>query len=343
MRDETLIVSPKRVFLVDTQGEQVPLDVVTEIGRDEKNDLVLKSPSVSRLHARIINMNGVLEVTDLNSSNGTFINGRRVTGSDKAEHGDLISFESVEYRVEVEESVASTDKEEGTSDDGTRIISASVHAEPEPEPAVESVGNASESQSGKSVQQLPEEWQKKDATAFYSKEDLEAILSTIDESSAVASEDESCLIGVAGVMEGKTIPLNFENDETKVWNLGRDSDAEIVINDESVSLRHAQLIKEGRRWKIVNQLAVNGIAINGVTRLSAFLSHGDVIQLGTVALKFNLSESAKESEPSASRENERAAQNESNTLGDIFSTHWAKALAAMLFCLVLFLIVALFF
>jgi pSer/pThr/pTyr-binding forkhead associated (FHA) protein len=54
-----------------------------KLGRDPlKNDIVIDHPSVSREHL-VLNYydDGKVEVTDLNSSNGTFINGKRIEGT----------------------------------------------------------------------------------------------------------------------------------------------------------------------------------------------------------------------------------------------------------------------
>ncbi|MGB8699195.1 MAG: FHA domain-containing protein, partial [Thermosynechococcaceae cyanobacterium] len=49
------------------------------IGRDQTNDLAIPHPTVSRFHSRIERRDGSFVVTDLNSSNGTYINGQQVT------------------------------------------------------------------------------------------------------------------------------------------------------------------------------------------------------------------------------------------------------------------------
>jgi len=50
----------------------------TAIGRAEQNQLTLDSPMVSRSHAVIETTGESAVVTDLGSSNGTLVNGRRV-------------------------------------------------------------------------------------------------------------------------------------------------------------------------------------------------------------------------------------------------------------------------
>jgi FHA domain/Protein of unknown function (DUF3662) len=54
------------------------LEGTSRIGRSERSDVVLADPSVSRAHA-VLELNGdEAVVRDLDSTNGTFVNGRRV-------------------------------------------------------------------------------------------------------------------------------------------------------------------------------------------------------------------------------------------------------------------------
>ena len=61
-----------------------------EVGRDRAADLILRDPEVSRRHARFESHEGIVYVEDLRSSNGTFLNGRRVIESIEIRPGDEI-------------------------------------------------------------------------------------------------------------------------------------------------------------------------------------------------------------------------------------------------------------
>ncbi len=60
------------------------------IGRTEGNDLVLRDRGVSRNHARIFQEGGRWFVEDMGSSNGTWVNGDRLTGPREIKTGDAI-------------------------------------------------------------------------------------------------------------------------------------------------------------------------------------------------------------------------------------------------------------
>src|SRR5262245_24807405 len=62
-------------------GRRYPLDDrCTVIGRQPDAGVYLESLAVSRQHAQIIREDGVFSVQDTGSSNGTFVNGHRITG-----------------------------------------------------------------------------------------------------------------------------------------------------------------------------------------------------------------------------------------------------------------------
>lgn len=59
--------------------QSVPLDRTIQIGRSPSNDVVLKEPKVSRKHAEIQYVGGRYVLMDLESSNGTYVGGKRVS------------------------------------------------------------------------------------------------------------------------------------------------------------------------------------------------------------------------------------------------------------------------
>jgi len=62
----------------DTNAPEFELDENTSIGRSPSNDIVVKEPKFSRQHAAINKIDGNYVIVDLKSSNGIFVNGRKV-------------------------------------------------------------------------------------------------------------------------------------------------------------------------------------------------------------------------------------------------------------------------
>jgi hypothetical protein len=69
------------------------------LGRAPDCDLLLKNPTVSRRHARLHYGPDGWVLTDLHSTNGTRVNGWRVTQPEPVRPGDLVTFGSVTFLI----------------------------------------------------------------------------------------------------------------------------------------------------------------------------------------------------------------------------------------------------
>lgn len=77
---------------------RLPVRTVRTIGRSSGAQFILDAALVSRLHCQITARSQLLEVKDLESTNGTFVNGQRVqTGTLK--EGDTLSIGRVDLVV----------------------------------------------------------------------------------------------------------------------------------------------------------------------------------------------------------------------------------------------------
>lgn len=76
-----------------TPGAVYPLegDQLT-IGRDSTNGVAINDPEVSRRHARLTFQGGKYVLEDLGSTNGSFVNGQRLSGPHVLKAGDVVAF-----------------------------------------------------------------------------------------------------------------------------------------------------------------------------------------------------------------------------------------------------------
>src|SRR3954452_13865791 len=80
------------------EGREVEVTPGAVIGR-EGTDIVLPDPEVSRRHAAIRVDAEVVAIEDLGSTNGTFVNDERITGTRSLRDGDTVRFGNTVWRV----------------------------------------------------------------------------------------------------------------------------------------------------------------------------------------------------------------------------------------------------
>lgn len=72
--------------------------------------------------------------------------------------------------------------------------------------------------------------------------------------------------------------------------LGRSRECDVVLDDSSVSRRHAQLRPQGEEWTLEDMGSTNGVRVNGApVRAPRVLRTGDRIELGSTEMLFEVS------------------------------------------------------
>jgi pSer/pThr/pTyr-binding forkhead associated (FHA) protein len=75
------------------------------IGRDSSNDITVNDAEVSRRHSRLTFQGGKYVLEDMGSTNGTFVNGQRLTGPRVLKSGEVVSLgEQIVFVYEAVES-----------------------------------------------------------------------------------------------------------------------------------------------------------------------------------------------------------------------------------------------
>lgn len=77
--------------------EDYSLEEDLSLGRNKKNSIVIKDPYVSKEHFIITRDEGDYYIEDLNSSNGTYVNGERLEDAKKLINRDRIRVGNIEF------------------------------------------------------------------------------------------------------------------------------------------------------------------------------------------------------------------------------------------------------
>src|SRR3954454_4851870 len=92
-----------RLILTSPEGQQVvTLGARNSLGRHPDSSIQILDKIVSKEHCRIALEGDTWVLEDLDSLNGTFLNGNRVSGKHPLTHGDEFSLGATRARFEVE-------------------------------------------------------------------------------------------------------------------------------------------------------------------------------------------------------------------------------------------------
>ncbi len=96
------------------------------------------------------------------------------------------------------------------------------------------------------------------------------------------------LVGRSDAVAGRAYELT--KPKTMV---GRQNSNDVVIEDGTVSARHAQIVNDEGVWRVVNLISTNGTSVNGRTNIVSYLAPGDVISFGRVEMVFEVGDSER--------------------------------------------------
>lgn len=105
--DATLIESrPASVEIIVLSGElenqRFPVGDQLRLGREDDNDLTLPDKKASRHHAILQRQGAVYQIIDLNSGNGTYVNGKRIAQPTPLEEGDILLIGDTKLTISVQ-------------------------------------------------------------------------------------------------------------------------------------------------------------------------------------------------------------------------------------------------
>jgi len=84
-------------------GERFDLFGGVTVGRSPDADVRIEDRYASQIHLRICSRGGSYYVEDMNSTNGTFLNGAQLEGAAELQHLDRVQIGDTEFRFELEE------------------------------------------------------------------------------------------------------------------------------------------------------------------------------------------------------------------------------------------------
>ena len=247
------------LVIKNPDGSQSEQDVAEQltIGRAEGNDLILSEGGVSRKHARFFIEGDGVVVEDTGSANGTFVDGEKIAGPTKLSSKSQIVIGDYEIQLKL------------GSKPVPKVNKAAAKPSKEPTAAEGQALKPNASRSTRVVQAIKADKPGGDKGAALAKRP----------GPNKASGPQ--LRGLTGAITGKIFSLK------NTMSVGRVAGVDIVVDDDSVSRRHAEVIVNGREVTLKDLGSANGTTVNGAPiSEDTILQPGDIIQFGVVELMF---------------------------------------------------------
>lgn len=280
----------------EADGSTTPIGYALRIGRSDECDLVIPRSVVSRRHARIFLRDGAVWIEDQGSTNGTWVNGRRIDAATRLKPGDAVAFDELLYRlVDLADGGGAavvpfprafapplrvparelTETLHGSGSGPVRAVAPLAEREtPIHRPSLPAGSSG--------AIPLPPSPPLLRVLASHRPEPWEVILAAREGNASLLP----CLIGLNKASAGQAFLLDTRQGRRQ-WEIGRDAGAEVSLGHESVSGRHARLMLSSGRWTVVDLVSLNGSFLNGRRISSESLQAGDRLRMGEVEFTFD--------------------------------------------------------
>ncbi len=246
----------------------------TTIGRSPQCDIHLLSVKLSSQHAQLeYDGNDALMIKDLGSTNGTFVNAMRVITPCRVRHLDELQLADEVFTVLEQHTL--WESERGLITSGAYLVRTENTM----------LNSVAFDQIAGDGRREP----RSDALDILDK----SALPKFGSSKNVASQADTqrvpaALMIASGPKTGTLIELVLPMFVDKKWTIGRSDLCDVIVDDPTVSSRHAELEWVEGRWELYDTNSTNGIRLNGKKVSRSFCSDGDTLTIGSLQLVFKV-------------------------------------------------------
>ncbi len=255
------------------QGQRLALKrQIATIGRGEDNDIWIDDEMASRHHAELTWHQNNVYLTDCNSLNGIFLNGRRTRATALVKSGDLIevgahcfTFIAVEHKemlADLVDPLANHKWRSAFDEESVQL------------PVTDLLDDHRASSPPNSIKASTDE----------------SLAHSWDETAQVHDPSPLPQPGATGsalvMLTGPIVGQSFLLDRQAI-TVGRGHESDIVIQDTSISRRHVQFSRQGNDDYIQDLGSRNGTRVNDEPLTKPrLLKQGDIVSIGNIRLEY---------------------------------------------------------
>lgn len=283
-----------------TPVERMPEGPRFSMGYDESNDLVIQRPNISGHHAVIVtNMNAYF-IQDLESTNGTLVNGYPVEYA-TLHVGDHISLGSYHFVFDeltaerIQRRAKRAKRGDASKERHNKDLPRQITIGRDPDCDI--VFDATQiSRHHVCFTQTAYGWVVEDmgsinGTFVHDPHSQPILRAEVTERDVIFMGSYRFPVGrlndFKDVLSSHKGTGNFELEKQEL-SIGRGDDSDIVVVGPQVSRKHARLVHEGDAWFIEDLNSANGTFINGERIKRAPLTEQDTISFGSTAVRLDL-------------------------------------------------------
>ena len=264
------------------------------IGRSEFCDVVLEGKEVSRSHLEVRVTEASIYITNMSGAGRLKLNGERV---ETAEVKDLDQVQIGNYRVIFQIEAQSKETKDPIASELPENLESLAAPEASPglpeEAPINFFGQETPAEEVKAESEMPAEpiapepMPMGEVREFPVPErssyspSYEGALALKEDTQVESKPIVAKLVFVEGPESGKEVPL-----EGYEVTLGRSRKADVFIDDDKLSRKHAKIARMGMGYRLIDLESRNGTYVNGVRVLEHPLSSFDVIEIGRTKIKF---------------------------------------------------------
>ncbi len=262
-----------------SDGVEFPLSEISLIvGRSDSCDIQITQGHPSREHARVAEREGAVLVQDLHSTNGTFVNNKRIEASASLLPGDVVKFGDEAFSVQslsepeatvlmrslgaganVSATVIDDDDEEDEDVDATSLLE--VYALP---PGWDDGGTFDDH-----VGKLDDK--KKSAINRYIEKFNRSLKGKVGIFLIFFSDGNPPVFKTLIIKDGK-----------EEWSFGREKRCDVSFENPCISKHHADISFTAGEWKIKDNNSTNGLVCKGRKQGSITLADNLTFEIGAV-------------------------------------------------------------
>ncbi len=220
-------------------------------------------------------------ITDCDSLNGVLLNGRRIRGCALIEPGELVEIGAHRFLFEKAEQTGASNEQDDPLLRHVWHSSASMPGRSEKLPMTQPLENETYVEPGKDDTPLPPAPPGDTHSTNSIESQATAQLNLVSSSPQVVD-----LSGVFMIHDGERAGQSFVLDRP-VITIGRGSESDVVINDTSISRRHAQILRQSNGIYVQDLASRNGTRVNDEPLYGLqLLEPGDIICVGSIRLEY---------------------------------------------------------